>query len=125
MTTRPSLLRRALSRIATPDAELDAAQLREASADCGAVPIASVAERRRVSVNGTLRSVTMRPRAGMPALEAELYDGSGTLSICWLGRRRIPGITAGRKVLATGFVAFPEGSPVMFNPRYELRSADD
>ena len=42
-------------------------------------------------VCGTLRSVTLRPRAGVPALVAELYDGSGTVQVVWLGRRQIAG----------------------------------
>ena len=49
---------------------------------------------------GTLRTVTLRPRAGVPALVAELYDGSGTINLVWLGRRQIPGIEPGRAVIA-------------------------
>jgi hypothetical protein len=118
-------LRRTLARLVSTDAEIEAAQLQEAAVESGAVPIVDVRDRQRACVSGTLRAVTLRPRAGVPALEAELYDGSGTLSICWLGRRRIPGITPGRVVSATGFVAYSEGRPMMFNPRYELRSADE
>ncbi len=119
------VIRRTLSRLASTDAEIEADELQAAAAESGAVPIGEVEDRHRVCVAGTLRAVTLRPRAGAPALEAELYDGSGTLSLCWLGRRRIPGITPGRAVSATGFVSYVEGHPVMFNPRYELRSADD
>lgn len=118
-------LRRTLSRLASTDLEREAEELQGALAASGALPIQRVEDRQRVCVAGTLRAVTLRPRAGNPALEAELYDGSGTLNLCWLGRRRIPGITPGRAVSATGFVSYVEGRPVMFNPRYELRSSDD
>jgi hypothetical protein len=80
-------------------------------------------DRQRVTVTGTLRTVTLRPRAGVPALEAELYDGSGTLSVVWLGRRQITGIEPGRVLTASGLVSWNEGRPTMFNPRYELRPA--
>ena len=38
-----------------------------------------------VRVAGTLRTVTLRPRAGVPALEAELFDGTAPLDVVWLG----------------------------------------
>lgn len=121
----PGLLRRLVSGIASTTEEIDAAERREQAAQAGGTHIGEIRERGRACVTGTLRAVTLRPRAGLPALEAELYDGSGVLSICWLGRRRIPGITPGRQMRATGFISFPDGGPVMFNPRYELLSADD
>jgi hypothetical protein len=66
--------------------------------------------------------VTLRPRGGVPALEAELYDGSGTVTVIWLGRRRIAGVEPGRSVLVEGTVSEQKGHRVLFNPRYELRS---
>ena len=72
-------------------------------------------------VKGSLRTVTLRPRAGLPALEAELYDGTGALVLIWLGRRRIEGIESGRLVTASGRVSTQEGRRVIFNPRYELQ----
>lgn len=114
-------LRRALSRLMSSEQELEAEELQASSAEVGASPCARLADRERCTVAGTLRTVTLRPRAGVPALEAELYDGSGTISLVWLGRRRIAGIDPGRELVASGRVTTPEGHPVMFNPRYELR----
>jgi hypothetical protein len=65
--------------------------------------------------------VTLRPRGGAPALEAELYDGSDVIDLVWLGRRRIAGIEPGRLMRAEGLVSVQDGRKVMFNPRYELR----
>jgi hypothetical protein len=79
------------------------------------------AERRRACVAGTLRTVTLRPRGGAPALEAELYDGTDVINLVWLGRRRIAGIEPGRRLRAEGLVSVQDGRKVMFNPRYELR----
>jgi hypothetical protein len=120
---RSGFLRRVLDRLASSDSEVEAAELREGAVEAGATHVSEVPLRKQVCVSGTLRSVTLRPRAGVPALEAELYDGSGTLCLVWLGRRRIPGIEPGRTVVATGLVCNADGELVMFNPRYELRSA--
>lgn len=120
---RSGLLRRTLARLTSTDEQLEAAELREECAESGATPIAGAPERQFVTVAGTLRAVTLRPRAGVPALEAELYDGSGSVSIVWLGRRRIPGITCGRPLKAAGLITLDEGRRVMFNPWYELRRA--
>ena len=49
------------------------------------------------------------------------YDGSGTISIVWLGRRQIVGIEPGRQLIAWGRVSLDHDRPVIFNPRYELR----
>ena len=46
-----------------------------------------------------MHTVTLQPRAGVPALEAELYDGSDVLTLIWLGRRRITGIDCGRNMV--------------------------
>ena len=121
----PGLFRRALSRLTRSDEEVAAAELRQEVAGAGATPVAECTDRRRVRVNGVLRAVTFQPRAGVPALEAELYDGSATLSVIWLGRRRIPGIEPGRTLVASGLVSHSDRRRVMFNPWYELKSADE
>ena len=119
----PGVLRRTLSRLATSAKEHEAAELREGCADAGATLVADLPAREQVVVAGTLRTVTLRPRAGVPALVAELYDGSGTISIVWLGRRQIPGIEPGRSIICSGRVSLDHDRPVIFNPRYELRPA--
>ena len=65
-------------------------------------PIADAPDRELVRLRGTLRTVTLRPRGGVPALEAELDDGSGVITIVWLGRRRIAGIGPGRSIADAG-----------------------
>jgi hypothetical protein len=67
-----------------------------------------------------LRSVVIRPRAGALALEAELYDGSGSVALIWLGRRHIAGIVPGCVMRVSGMITDTEGKIAMFNPRYEL-----
>lgn len=111
-------------RLTTSQAELDAEELQRDLDRQGATPIAACVERRRFRVSGTLRTVTLRPRGGAPALEAELYDGSDVINLIWLGRRKIIGIEPGRRLSAEGLVSVQDGRKVIFNPKYELRPAD-
>ncbi|WP_433473211.1 OB-fold nucleic acid binding domain-containing protein [Spirillospora sp. CA-142024] len=114
-------LRRFLRRMASSTAELEAEELQKTTGDEGATPITDCAARKRHCVAGTLRTVTLRPRGGAPALEAELYDGTDVINLVWLGRRKIAGIDPGRRLRAEGLVSEQDGRKVMFNPRYELR----
>lgn len=113
-------LRSVLHRLASSDQTLEAEDLLDASDRLGGTSVQELPDRQLARVCGTLRSVTLRPQAGVPALVAELYDGSGTLTVVWLGRRRIAGIEAGRRVRVHGRVAQRDGRPVVFNPSYDL-----
>jgi ferric-dicitrate binding protein FerR (iron transport regulator) len=115
-----SRLRQALSRWAD-SSEAHQRELRQSHATDEALAIADAPEREHVVVNGVLRTVTLRPRGGVPALEAELDDGSGVITVVWLGRRRITGVDPGRSVTVAGCIGRQGGVPIMFNPRYELR----
>ena len=113
-------LRRTLSNWAS-SADQEARDLRRAHIRAGGVtPIEEAPDREFVTLRGTLRTVTLRPRGGVPALEAELFDGSGVVTVVWLGRRRIAGISPGRSVQATGRIGRHDGVRIMYNPRYEL-----
>lgn len=114
-----SRLRRSISRWAN-SAEMHERELRRTYADSGSTRIADAPDRERVRLRGTLRTVTLRPRGGVPALEAELTDGSGVLIVVWLGRRRIAGIAPGRAIQVDGRIGAGEGGRIMYNPRYEL-----
>jgi hypothetical protein len=107
-------------RLSSPDQVLEAEELRASSDQLGGTPVEYLPDREPACVCGTLRSVTLRPKAGVPALVADLYDGSGTLTLVWLGRRQIAGIEAGRRIRVRGRVTRREGRPVVFNPEYEL-----
>lgn len=122
---RTGLLRRYLARLTTTEHDLEAAELQDDVRSSGSVPVQRCVDRQKVTLCGTLRTVTIAPRAGAPALEAELYDGSGTVTVVWLGRRRVGGIEPGRRIVATGRIAVHDGRRLMFNPRYELRPVID
>ncbi|CAN5226787.1 MAG: OB-fold nucleic acid binding domain-containing protein [Nocardioides sp.] len=112
-------IRTSLSRWANAS-EQNARDLREARDVSSDVAISDAPDREVVSLSGSIQTVTLRPRGGVPALEAELFDGTGSIVLVWLGRRRITGITPGRTVRAKGRIGRQDGFRVMFNPRYEL-----
>jgi len=120
MGTERSRLRQAISRLIAPQHEVHAEQEQVRAAELGGTPVAGLELRKPATICGTLRSVTLRPRAGVPALEAELYDGSGSISVVWLGRRQIAGVEPGRRIKVYGLVTESEGMRAVFNPRYEL-----
>jgi hypothetical protein len=68
-----------------------------------------------------LRAVTLRPRGTGLTMEADLWDGTGSINLIWLGRRDIPGIQPGRRIVVHGRVASIKGERTMFNPSYELQ----
>lgn len=123
-TSKPSTgLRGVWERFTAPAEERDAAELLDTSEQLGLVSAADCCDRQRATVHGSIRSVRMLPRATSPALEAELFDGSGSIMLVWLGRRRIHGIECGRTLKATGLVSMKRDQRVMYNPRYELDPA--
>jgi hypothetical protein len=114
------IMKRALDRMSTSTVELEAEELRGDAKAHSCQPIAKAGDRDVVSVHGTLRNVTLRPRGGVAALEAELYDGSGTVTLVWLGRRRIAGVDPGRHMTVRGRMSLIDDVRVLYNPRYEL-----
>jgi hypothetical protein len=120
MGDRQSGLRGLLHRLTSDEAELDAERLREHADACGATQVADAVDREVVVLRGVLRTVTLRPRAGTPALEAELFDGSGSVTVVFLGRRRIAGIDPGRVIQVRGRLTKHNGGPAIYNPVYEL-----
>ena len=103
----------------------DAERLQKDVAAIGATPIKRCCAGSRTSVAGTIRSITLQPVTGTPALHADLWDGTGSIRLIWLGRRQIPGIDPGRELVVEGRVIEEHGHPTMYNPRYELRNGQD
>jgi len=117
---KENLLQRALRRFASSTAELESEELQRNVREEGAILIQACEDRQRVQLTGTVSTVTINPRAGHPALEVELRDGSGAVTLVWLGRRQIPGIDPGRTLKVWGRISCREGKRLIYNPRYEL-----
>jgi hypothetical protein len=109
-------------RFTASEQELEAEDLQRASEKAGAMSVCDCSRGTSVTVSGRLRSVVYTPKTNLPTLEAELFDGSGTVTLVWLGRRRIVGIEPGRRLSATGRLALDGDRKVLYNPFYELEA---
>lgn len=119
-TERRGLVGRMLRGLSGSTDSQDAEDLQRDAERAGCTPISSHGDRDWVTLHGSLSTVTLRPRGGVLALEAELYDGTGTVTLVWLGRRQIAGIGPGRQLTVSGRLGCSDGRKVLFNPRYEL-----
>jgi amino acid transporter len=86
----------------------------------GLAPISSVTFRQRVRVGGRVQSVRVQPWGSAPTLECTVDDGTGRLLIVFLGRRHVPGVEPGTKLVVEGVVGEHRGRIAVLNPRYEL-----
>ncbi len=111
---------RTLQRLTADDQAIDAEELRADAVSAGCEPLSGCRKGAVVTVTGRLKSVVYTPRETLPTLEADLFDGSGSVTLVWLGRRRIPGIEPGRTLTARGRFAAVDGKRVIYNPWYEL-----
>lgn len=109
-----------LERFTRSRAEVEAAELR-AEHEAGHDHIVDCQAGQVVTVMGTVRSMTQRPKDSVPALMIEVFDGTGAVAVVWLGRHRIGGIEPGRRLSITGRLTVREGSLMMFNPSYVLK----
>lgn len=100
--------------------QIEADELQEDAARMGCTPMCDLQDRQEATVSGTVRAVTLRPRVNVPALVLDLYDGSRTINLIWLGRRTIGGIQPGTYLRAHGRVTYSRGIPTIFNPSYEI-----
>jgi len=82
----------------------------------------SIEARRRTRVGGEVRSVRIVPRAGAPALEVTVSDGRGAVVGVFLGRRKIAGLSPGRRVPSRASSHATANRYLVFNPIYELLS---
>lgn len=116
----PGALLQRLRRLFAPSDEIDAQRARLDAARAGCDSVRDVAERRKVRLTGFISSMVIHPRSAAAAVEADLFDGTGTITLIWLGREKISGIRPGTRLEVTGFAANRGHHRVMYNPRYEI-----
>ena len=100
--------------------DVDAQTMQADAQRRGATPIARAPFGTMVMIAGTIASLVLRPSDTVQALEAEIFDGSGRLTVVWVGRHRILGIDPGRGITLHGRVVQDGDVLRMYNPRYEL-----
>ncbi|MBO3725202.1 OB-fold nucleic acid binding domain-containing protein [Actinomyces bowdenii] len=89
----------------------------------GTVPICSITPRSRACVSGVLRAITYRPVSHKPVLVAQLFDGTGSVDLVWLGRRSIAGLRPGVHLIVEGMVLAGRSRPSIYNPTYTILGA--
>lgn len=110
-------------KLTKSDDVLESDDLQATTRKLGATPICDAADRSIASCCGTVRSVSLRPRAdAVPAMVVDLDDGSRTMNLVWLGRRKIAGIEPGTYLKVTGRVTYIKDTPTIFNPSYEIKA---
>ena len=81
--------------------------------------IAALTPRRRCRVEGEVVKVVVFGRPWVRT-EVEIDDGTGTLVLCFDGRRGLAGLEAGQRILAVGTPFTRCGVLVVRNPIYEF-----
>jgi len=112
------------TRLTRTRTEAEAAELRQesgAESDPTVRRIDCCTPGEPVVIRGLVRSLTLPAQDQTPSVEIELDDGSGCVRVIWLGRRRIPGIEAGRAMVIRGRLTCNTDHPTVYNPRYELK----
>jgi hypothetical protein len=118
-------LRKFVEKFTKPVDEQDREQLVSWCAARGGAPLDDLDLRRPVRIAGEIRSVRIVPRAGAASLEATVQDGRGTVTAVFLGRRKIAGLSPGRRVLLEGVVTKHRSANnahdrLIYNPVYQL-----
>jgi RecG-like helicase len=87
----------------------------------GVVPIGDVQWRANVKVAGRVKALRVQPWSEkIQSLELTLVDGTGGITVVFLGRRSIGGIKLGARLVVEGTVAETRNQLAMLNPAYQL-----
>ncbi|WP_168581368.1 OB-fold nucleic acid binding domain-containing protein [Gephyromycinifex aptenodytis] len=115
-----SLLDRLRNHYGRSSEELEADELHERAGAIGATHVRDVQERSLADLSGVIRTLTHTCSSNPPHLAVELFDGTGSVQLVWLGRRAIRGIEPGVYLRAHGRVTRRAGVLTIYNPRYEI-----
>jgi hypothetical protein len=122
MATAEGFVRRLTRKLTVNPEERDAAELTGEALSTGAQRAIDCERGQEVTMVGTLRSVETSAKGCAGAVRAELFDGTDTVLLVWLGQRRIPGIECGRTLRVQGRLGkLDNGSKAIYNPRYEIQ----
>jgi hypothetical protein len=86
----------------------------------GQVSISDLQWRQRAVVEGKITAMRVAPSVSAPALEVEVWDESGGLTLHFLGRVQIQGLVVGAALRAEGMIGEHDGAFAMYNPKYIL-----
>ena len=122
MATAEGYLRRLTRRLTEDPEQLDVEELSDEAAGTGAQKVIDCQRGQEVTMVGTLRSVEANSKGCAGGVRAELFDGTDSVMLVWLGQRRIPGIESGRTLRVHGRIGKLEnGVKALYNPHYEIQ----
>ena len=104
-----------VSRILAKDDDI----VEEEPPETGAAPISSIRARDKVHLIGTVEATSSTPEGW----EAELSDGTGIVTLLWMGRVSIPGIGVGTTMHVWGRVATQRAGLLIYNPAYAIQAS--
>ena len=121
MATAEGYLRRLTRHLTENPEQRDVEELTGDAATAGARRAIDCERGEEVTMVGTLRSVEANARGCSGGVRAELFDGTDSVMLVWLGQRRIPGIESGRTLRVRGRLGkLDNGEKAIYNPHYEL-----
>jgi hypothetical protein len=113
--------RRFFRRMAESDEQRYAEEIEAwASKIPGTARIRDAIPRSRLKLAGVVRRITVRPLEGHESLEALLYDGTGEVTLIWMGRRSIHGLNLGTHLIVDGVIGEQRNERRMVNPIFEF-----
>jgi RecG-like helicase len=122
MATAEGFVRRITRRLTENPEQRDAEELTGETDSTGAQRAADCQRGQEVTIVGTLRSVETNAKGCAGGVRAEFFDGTDSVTLVWLGQRRIPGIESGRTLRVRGRLGRLEnGSKAIYNPHYEIQ----
>jgi amino acid transporter len=101
------------------DAHLEA-DLKLAARSGGAEPIGQLVIRQQARIAGRVRSMTINHESGGHELRCVIADPSGSVTLVFQGRTKVPGIERGTRLLVRGTVMSLRREAVILNPQYEI-----
>lgn len=114
-------LKNLVNRFTKPVEEQDREKLVEFCSRLeGCQPADELKPRAMARVAGEVSSVRIVPRAGAPSLEVGVTDGRGTVTAVFFGRKKLAGLTPGRRLVVEGMIAPIGNRHFVYNPVYEL-----
>ena len=114
-------LRRFLDRLTESDEARMASEIESWSATVpGTVRIGDAPKRDKVRIAGVIKRITVFPMQDSESLEALVSDGTGEVTVVFMGRRGIGGLSLGTRVVVEGVLGESHGVNRMINPRLEF-----
>ena len=113
--------RRFLDRFTESDEERLASSVQAwAETIPGTIRIADAPSRVPVALAVSVKRISLVPGESHDSLEALLTDGTGEVTGVWMGRRSIPGMGLGTRMIVKGVLTKAPTARRMLNPDYKF-----